>query len=216
MEKPLFIRFWHDCYQRHHQSGDRFINPQFRNPICSPNFITAAEARSAQETYWNLISEESAPKAFPGYVKSNTFYLGDIDVRSNNLSACLLPLADALKSPHYLELLASGFPEDFEFLKIFLNYLAKENLPFFTLVYPDLKEPLFAATLGLGDESALCLNAVVKKSERGKGLSKLLVHQVHAAAAKLGKKKIIFWTKHDFLWKYSTNKKYYHIFEKLV
>lgn len=228
MSSPL-IQFWKETYAEFAapiEEGLGFHNPQFLDPLMSPNFVMGPLdkflAGNPKLAHFNLIQKGAPSEELMnqyGFQLQKKFTVGILDLRHESpspqeFSTSWLPLKEAISRDFFWLLIQDGFEKDLPLLKKLLPFLAESPARFETLILEHNGVPAAAITLGMQKEVALVLNAVVKKNARRLGLSH---HLVTGAKNRLLSEKVLgafFWTELPFLGDHANSTEQYLIYSR--
>jgi hypothetical protein len=203
---PL-IAFWKKAYPQYEISDGRFFNPLFPDPLMSPNF-------AAGSGHFNLIhSAETPATEFGDLDVLKPFYLGHLKISTTqvDISCEIIPLSKAIKLFEYWDLLRDGFPRDFSFLEKLIPFLSTQKTPYFVGLLKEDNDVIAMVTMGVEDNMAILVNAVVKSSRRGQNYSQKLHSLVQMMGQQYQCKIVLFWTLIPGLIKYFDHVERYSI-----
>ncbi len=190
------------------QENIHFHIPNFQDPLMSPAFGKL-----------NLIHEiDSQVPHRVGQEWLKTFYLGSFNSSPNQQHQNIkefktLPLKEAIRKKIYWELLQDGFPQNIDFLKKLIPFLASLEKPHFVIFLYKNSQAVAMLTIGVSQNIGLILNAVIKSQYQGQWLTRPLYHLIQKFGNQYKIDQFLYWTIHRALTKYFDKAHLYSLYQ---
>ncbi len=178
----MIERYWSEVFGKFEVSPGKFEIPGFPEPLMSVHFGKQ-----------NIVGESRDDSVL-------RFFLCEFDNSEFSPSAHKCesePLEASLSSQEFWDFQKEEGPESYEFMSRFLPFVLGKSKGNYIHYFIRTNNVLSASVIvGVSTSSALFINGLVAKKERGRAMAKSIFE---CARADLSPMPVFFWTKHPFL-----------------